>query len=239
MAWRNDARERTRDWARPSKDALTTRNAPLWVRQSVVCLFIFFLLLGAAKASRGLSVDVVSFARDAASKDLSYAGLKAWVQSLPSSLKSLATLDIRSFWSTAVTGKPTELAWPVSGSVTSHFGWRPDPHSTGMELHQGIDIDAQKGAKVASVLDGVVSGVRESPEFGLVVEVEHGGGLSSVYGHLASAQVVKDQRLLRGDALGTVGESGNATAPHLHFELRKDGLEVDPMTILPPLVKGP
>lgn len=238
MAWTKDYRERTREWARAGRSALP-RDVPLWIRQSIACLFAFFLVFGAARAARGFSADLAAFARDSVNKDLSYAQVKAWAQSLPGKMRRLASLDIKSFWSRAVTGNPTDLVWPASGQVSSYFGWRPSPDSPGMSLHQGIDIDAPKGSKVASVLDGVVTGVRESPEYGLMVEVEHGGGLSSVYGHLDSAAVRKDQKVSRGDTLGAVGESGNATGPHLHFELRKDGLEVDPMTILPPLVKGP
>ncbi len=229
MAWRNGIRERFE----------TPRDVPLWLRQTIVCLFVFFLVLGTAKAEKGLAVDVATFARDTVRKDLAFADVKAWAQAIPSQVKQIASLDIRNFWSKAVTGKQTELAWPASGTVTSYFGWRPNPDSTGMSLHQGIDIDAAKGSKVACALDGVVTSVRTSPEYGLVVEVEHAAGLSSVYGHLDSSAVKPDQKVKKGDALGTIGDSGNATAPHLHFELRKDGLEVDPMTILPPLVKGP
>jgi len=239
MTWRSDYRGRTREWARSGRNLMLSREVPLWIRQSLACLFVFFLVFGAAKAARGFSADLAGFARDAVLKDISYGQVKAWIQSLPSEVRRIASLDISSFWSRAVSGKPTDLLWPASGQVSSYFGWRPSADSPGLSLHQGIDIDAPKGAKVASVLAGVVTGVRESPEYGLVVEVEHGGGLSSVYGHLDSAAIKKDQKVTRGETLGAVGQSGNATGPHLHFELRKDGLEVDPMTILPPLVKGP
>lgn len=239
MAWKNDVRERTREWARPIKTGVSLAEIPLWAKQAVACLFLFALLYGAASARAGLAVDVASFARGVVSQDISYEAVKTWVQSIPSRIGNLANLDIRDWWSAAVTGEPTQLAWPASGTVTSYFGWRPDPNSASMELHQGIDIDAALGSKVSSILAGVVTAVYQSPEYGLVVEVEHAGGLSSVYGHLDSASVVKDQRVSRGDAVGKVGQSGNATGPHLHFELRKDGLEVDPMTVLPPQVKGP
>ena len=66
-----------------------------------------------------------------------------------------------------------------------------------------------------------------------VVEIEHSKGFSSVYGHLGSVTVVKDQKVKRGEAIGTVGETGNATGSHLHFEIRKDGIEIDPMPLLP------
>jgi len=239
MAWRSNYMERTREWARSRGTAVLGRAVPLWVRQSLACLFIFFLVFGASRAGTGASASLAAFAKDAVSKDLSYGEVKAWVQSLPSLLGRVSSLDLQSFWSKAVTGNPTDLMWPVSGQVSSYFGWRPDPNSSGMSLHQGIDIDAPKGTKVASVLSGVVAYVGESPEYGLTVEVQHGGGLSSVYAHLDTIAVKEGQKVNRGDALGTVGATGNATAPHLHFELRKDGLEVDPMTVLPPLVKGP
>lgn len=239
MAWKSDVRDRTREWARPQRWVPLRTYAPLWLRQSIVCLFVFFLVFGAAKAQSGLALDVAGFARDSVDKDLSFEDVKAWAQAAPAGIKRLVSLDIRDFWSRTVSGRETDLAWPASGTITSYFGWRPNPTATGMSLHQGIDIDAPKGTRVASALDGVVADVRTSPEYGLVVEVEHAGGLSSVYGHLDSAAVTKDQSVKKGDGLGTVGDSGNATAPHLHFELRKDGLEVDPLTILPPLVKGP
>lgn len=251
MSWRNEFRERTRVIGRAgrdlsrgfgrgaAKDLDALKTLPGWVKESVFCLFIFALLLGASRSGKGLSGSVASLAKEAVSRDIAYSQIKAFASGLPGKIKSLAGLDLKNFWSRAVTGKPASPAWPVTGQVTSYFGWRPNPDSGGMSLHQGIDIDAPKGTKVASALDGVVTSVRESPKYGLVIEIEHGGGVSTVYGHLDSALVKKDQKVSKGDHIGAVGESGNATGPHLHFELRKDGIEVDPMTLLPPLVKGP
>jgi murein DD-endopeptidase MepM/ murein hydrolase activator NlpD len=238
MAWKNDVREWTREWRRPQRGVPLNVFAPLWVRQTIICLFLFFLVLGATQAQAGLALDVAAFAKDSVQKDLRFEEVKAWAKTIPGGIKDLVSIDLRGWWSRTVSGHKLELAWPASGTITSYFGWRPNPNSTGMSLHQGIDIDAPKGTKVVSALDGVVADVRTSPEYGLVVEVEHAGGLSSVYGHLDSAAVTKEQKVKKGDVLGTVGDSGNATGPHLHFELRKDGLEVDPMTILPPLNKG-
>jgi murein DD-endopeptidase MepM/ murein hydrolase activator NlpD len=251
VSWRNDFRERTRVIGRvgrdlgrdlrqgASRDLNALRALPAWVRETILCLFIFAVLLGAAHSEHGMSSGIVSLAKGAVSTDITYDEVKAFALSLPDRLKSFAALDLRNFWSRSVTGSPTELAWPVTGEITSYFGWRANPGSSGMSLHQGIDIDAPKGTEVSVVLNGVVRDVRESPLYGLVVEVEHGGGITTLYGHLDSAAVKKDQKLSQGDVIGTVGESGNATGPHLHFELRKDGIEVDPMTLLPPLVKGP
>ncbi|HHY45516.1 MAG TPA: M23 family metallopeptidase [Firmicutes bacterium] len=251
MSWRSDLRERMRSTgsagraigrqfrSSAQRELSNVRALPRWVKETIVCLFIFALLLGASKADKGLALRLVGFARTSVTADITWEEVKSFAVGLPVKLKDLASLDLRNFWSRAVTGTPTELAWPVSGEITSFFGWRPNPDSPGMSLHQGIDIAAPKGTKVAVVLDGVVSNVRQSPQYGLVVEIDHGGGVSTVYGHLDSALVQEGDKLRRGDHLGTVGDSGNATGSHLHFEVRKDGIEVDPMTLLPPLVKGP
>ncbi len=251
MSWRGDLRERIvatgragsalgrRIRSRAQREVASVRSLPLWVRQTMACAFIFALILGASKADRGLAVRVADFARNAVTADLTWEEVKEFATGLPEKVRSLAALDLRDFWSRAVTANKEEMAWPVMGEITSYFGWRPNPDSPGMSLHQGIDIAAPKGTKVAAVLDGVVSSVRQSPQFGLVVEIDHGGGISTVYGHLDTALVQEGDKLHRGDYLGTVGDSGNATGSHLHFEVRKDGIEVDPMTLLPPLVKGP
>ncbi len=234
MSWRDSYQERSQ---RP-KEIPGVRDLPTWAKQALVAGFIFFLLLGAGKAQRGLALDAVAFARDSVDTDLSWDGVKTWVTSIPSTVQRLADLDLRDFWSRAVSGKPKELVWPVMGDITSHYGWRPNPDSAGLSLHQGIDIAADMGTPVKAVLDGVVASVRQSTVYGLVVEVEHGSGISTVYGHLDRAAVTEGQKVKQGDTIGKVGESGNATGPHLHFELRKDGLEIDPLTVLPPPAGG-
>jgi murein DD-endopeptidase MepM/ murein hydrolase activator NlpD len=251
MSWRSDLRERMRLTGSAGRtlgrrfrsgaqrELGNLKALPPWVRETIVCLFIFALLLGTSRAEKGLALRVTDFARTSVTTDITLEEVKTFGKELAGKLKDLASLDLRNFWSRAATGTPTELAWPVTGEVTSYFGWRPNPDSPGMSLHQGIDIAVPKGTKVAVVLDGVVSSVRRSPEYGLVVEIDHGGGVSTVYGHLDEALAQEGETMNRGDYLGTVGDGGNATGSHLHFEVRKDGIEVDPMTLLPPLVKGP
>jgi murein DD-endopeptidase MepM/ murein hydrolase activator NlpD len=251
MSWRSDLRERTRVIGRAGRtlgrdirsgaerELHSIRALPRWVKETIICLFLLALILGASKADKGLALRVADFARASVTEDLTFEEVKTFAMGLPERLRNLASLDLRNFWSRAVTGTPKELAWPVFGEVTSYFGWRPNTQASGMSLHQGIDVAAPKGTKVAAVLDGVVASVRQSPQYGLVVEIDHGGGVSTVYGHLDTALVQENQKLGQGDYIGTVGESGNATGSHLHFEVRKDGIEVDPMTLLPPLVKGP
>jgi murein DD-endopeptidase MepM/ murein hydrolase activator NlpD len=161
MAWKSIYQERSRYQAgdRRETGAQTLKSLPGWVKQTIVCCFILTVLLGASQAPGGLAGRVVSFAKGAVEDDLAFEEVKAWIAGLPEKLRSLATLDIRDFWSRATSGEPTELAWPVSGEVTSVFGWRPNQDSSGLSLHQGIDIEAPVGTEVSSVLDGVVASV--------------------------------------------------------------------------------
>ena len=241
MAWKSIYQEKSR-YRVSDRRAVGDREPaalPGWVKQAIACCFILSVLLGASKAPGGLATDMVSFARGAVQEDLSLDDVKAWAAKLPEGMGKLTALDIKGFWSRPASTDPTELAWPASGEVTSHYGWRANSETGGLSAHQGIDIDAPVGTKVASVLDGVVVSVRQSPTYGLVIEIEHGGGFSTVYGHLDTSLVESEQTVKRGESIATVGKSGNATGAHLHFEIRKDGLEVDPMLYLPPPAKGP
>lgn len=241
MAWKSVYQEKSRykDKDRRAVGDREPAALPGWIKQAVVCCFILSVLLGASKAPGGLAGGMVSFARGAVQEDLSFDDVKAWVAGLPEGIGKLTALDIRGFWSRAATTDPTELAWPVSGEITSHYGWRSNPETGGLSAHQGIDIDAAVGTKVASVLDGVVVSVRQSPTYGLVIEIEHGGGFSSVYGRLETSLVESEQTVKQGEFIGTIGKSGDSDGAHLHFEIRKDGLEVDPMLHLPPATTGP
>lgn len=208
-------------------------SIPLWVKQSLVCAFIFLVFYGASHAEGGYAADVAVFAKNAVEKDITFEEFRTWALSMG----DVANWDIRNFWSQEVTGKNKELAWPCIGTIQSYFGWRPTPE--GLSLHQGIDIEATVGTEVHAILAGAVSSVRESPQYGLLIEVDHGSGLTSLYGHLDTASVREDEGIKRGQVIGTVGDCGDAYLPHLHFEIKKDGVEIDPMTLLPPLVKGP
>jgi len=236
MAWRSRYREYGRPFRERSREDEERHG---WIYQVIFCLFIFFVLLGTRSVGQGLAGDILAFAKDSVEKDISYQDIKVWLSGAKDAVLKLPDLDIRNFWVKAVTGKPQELIWPVEGRVTSYFGWRPNPDGPGMSLHQGIDIEAPKGTKVVSVLDGIVKDIRNSPEYGNVVEIEHGQALTTLYGHLEEVLVTKGQKVKKGEAIGTVGETGNARGSHLHFELAKDGLEVDPMPLLPPNVKEP
>ncbi len=241
MSWRSAYQEKGRYRARESKFAGSAelKALPTWAKQAIICCFILTVLLGASASRAGLAGVVATYAKGAVEGDLSFDQVKAWVLAVPEHLGKLADLDIRGFWSGLGKGDPGDLAWPVSGQVSSYYGWRPNEDSAGSSLHEGIDIDAPSGASVASSLDGVVVSVYESPTYGLVIEIEHAGGLTTLYGNLGSSLVEASQRVKKGQSIATVGQGGEGDRPHLHFEVRKDGLGLDPMPILPPLVKGP
>lgn len=232
---------KTRYWdrrrsERDERDDASRVPGVIW--RSVVCLALFFVLLGARNAG-SYGSNIVSMAKQSVEQDMSYDDVKSVWLKVRETLLRLPQMDLGAFWTKAVTGQPVQLAWPTEGAVTSYFGWRANPTGPGMSLHQGIDIDAPKGTAVVSALDGVVKDVRQSPEYGNVVEIDHNQAFSTVYAHLDQVMVAIGQKVKKGEIIGTVGDTGNATASHLHFEVRKDGLQVDPMTLLPPRTKEP
>jgi peptidoglycan hydrolase-like protein with peptidoglycan-binding domain len=122
---------------------------------------------------------------------------------------------------------PITLAWPLRVPVGSPFG----PRGTG--FHPGIDLTAWTGAPVGAAAPGrVVFAAYDPSGYGNLVEVAHGGGVVSMYAHLSSFSVRVGQRVATGTRLGRVGATGEATGPHLHFEVRVRGAAVDPQPAL-------
>lgn len=121
-----------------------------------------------------------------------------------------------------------EAALPGDGRVTSAFGWRSDPFHGRTKFHAGIDLKAAYGRPVPAVSSGTVSFAGEQGGYGLTVVVDHGSGLTTRYAHLSSLDVQTGDRVTPGQVIGLVGQSGRATGPHLHFEVRADGQVMDP-----------
>jgi septal ring factor EnvC (AmiA/AmiB activator) len=129
-------------------------------------------------------------------------------------------------------GAPGEFDWPVSGPITSPFGMRANPMGQGFEMHPGIDIGAPMGATVTAAAGGRIIWAKEYGGYGNAVIIDHGGQTSSVYGHLSQIFVAEGQDVQRGQAIGAVGCTGRCTGPHLHFEIRVNGVPVDPTSRL-------
>jgi hypothetical protein len=122
---------------------------------------------------------------------------------------------------------PIALAWPLRAPVGSAFG----PRGTG--FHPGIDLTAWTGAPAAAAAPGrVIFAAYDPSGYGKLVEVAHGGGVVSMYAHLSSFSVRVGQRVATGTRVGRIGATGDATGPHLHFEVRVRGAAVDPQPAL-------
>ena len=126
------------------------------------------------------------------------------------------------------------LGWPVhSVHITSSFGWRVDPISgRGTRLHRGLDLRGAIGDLVLSIGDGRVEFVGHDPLLGTMVIIDHGDGLTSLYGHLSDVLVVSDAVVQRGAAIGLVGNTGRSAAPHLHLTVKLDGRAIDPLEVI-------
>lgn len=129
-------------------------------------------------------------------------------------------------------GEGSKFIWPVRGAITSGFGMRRDPFKNILIFHSGIDIRGDEGDPVLSAADGKVSYTGWTNIFGNFILVKHDDDLVSLYGHLSSINVKKGESVKQGSLIGKVGSTGRSTGPHLHFEVRKNNVPVNPMTLL-------
>jgi len=130
------------------------------------------------------------------------------------------------------TSAPGVLAWPVSGTITSPFGWRRNPFGGGMEMHPGLDIAAPMGTTVTAAASGTIISAGWYGGYGNYILIDQGGGMATGYGHLSQIFVSAGQQVQKGQAIGAVGSTGASTGPHLHFEVRINGKPTDPAAYL-------
>ena len=126
----------------------------------------------------------------------------------------------------------TPAVWPIRGWVTSPFGNRISPITGMKQFHEGIDIAAQIGTPVVAPADGVVIKADFESGYGNIVELSHGYGLKTVFGHNSQFNVKPGQHVKRGDIIAYSGNSGSSTGPHVHYEVRVNGLPVNPVRYL-------
>jgi murein DD-endopeptidase MepM/ murein hydrolase activator NlpD len=122
--------------------------------------------------------------------------------------------------------------WPTNGWTSSGFGYRTDPFTQKWTFHYGLDIVATQGNPIVAPADGFVAQITRSGQLGNSIILNHGGGLTTVYGHLSKIAVVTGQKVKRGDLIGNVGSTGKANGPHLHYEVRKNGKPVNPYSYI-------
>jgi murein DD-endopeptidase MepM/ murein hydrolase activator NlpD len=125
--------------------------------------------------------------------------------------------------------KPLTHSWISQGFGCTSFSFEPiDLACPGRHWHSGIDLAAARGTPVMATLPGIATVILSATGYGLHVIIDHGGGLSSLYGHLDTVLIDTGDAVMAGEVIGTVGATGNATGPHLHFEIRRDGIPEDP-----------
>jgi murein DD-endopeptidase MepM/ murein hydrolase activator NlpD len=122
--------------------------------------------------------------------------------------------------------------WPVVGRVTSSFGERNDPFNGEGAFHRGVDISSDIGTRIIAPADGIVRFADFMNGYGRAVMIDHGNGISTLYGHMSGFAVTAGQFIRRGDAVGYVGQSGRSTGPHLHYEVRIFNTPVNPSKYL-------
>ncbi|MBC3536300.1 peptidoglycan DD-metalloendopeptidase family protein [Megasphaera hominis] len=123
--------------------------------------------------------------------------------------------------------------WPVNGTITSNFGYRGNPIGGGTGFHEGVDIAVDYGTPVRVTASGKVTMAGWVDGYGNLVEVDHGGGFVTRYGHNSMLLVVVGQEVKTGDIISLAGSTGRSTGPHVHYEVRVNGTPTDPMLFLP------
>lgn len=171
-----------------------------------------------ARRSFALSTDYAKF-------DYKYTHIKDVVTSIESNIHKLDEflLDKESF----LNSTPTIL--PTDGWITSYFGQRISPYLGKLKMHEGLDFGAPPGTRVIAPADGIITYSGTKAGFGKFVQVDHGYGIETLYAHNQSLHVKLGEKIKRGALLAAVGNTGYSTGPHLHYEVRVNGIAVDPL----------
>lgn len=118
---------------------------------------------------------------------------------------------------------------PVQGWLTSGFGYRKSPFTGKQDFHSGLDISNKEGTKVIATANGTVSYAAQKMYFGNLVVIDHGYGKITKYGHLQKILVASGQRVKRGDVVALLGNTGQSTGPHVHYEVRINNVPINPI----------
>lgn len=133
---------------------------------------------------------------------------------------------------------PSLIPVTSSRAMSSGFGMRYHPVLGGMRAHKGIDLPATTGTPIHASADGVVAKADWLGGYGLLVQLEHGAGMETRYGHMSRIAVAEGQRVRKGDVIGYVGSTGRSTGAHLHYEVRIAGDAVNPLPYMQAAAPG-
>ena len=124
--------------------------------------------------------------------------------------------------------------WAHLGKINNEFGYRRNPfNGRGSEFHGGIDIDGERGDAVIAPANGIVTKAGWHGGYGNLIEIDHGNGLTTRYGHLSQGIARIGDAVQRGQLIGMIGSTGRSTGPHLHYELRMNDKPINPRVLLP------
>lgn len=127
----------------------------------------------------------------------------------------------------------TPLGFPFPGRITSNFGHRENPFGgSSVETHKGLDIKGPYGAPVKAMAKGIVEFAGLRGGFGNCIILKHGNGFETLYGHLSKILVQVDQKIDIGEQIGNIGSTGRSTGPHLHYEVHRNGQQINPQSFL-------
>jgi murein DD-endopeptidase MepM/ murein hydrolase activator NlpD len=157
------------------------------------------------------------------------AGLSHAVQERSDQLNVLEALLV----TTSVNKQFLPTLAPVDGGwLSSSFGWRIDPFTGQKSFHEGLDFPSEAGTPIAAAASGKVIFAEVHPQYGKMIEIDHGNGLVTRYAHASRLFVKEGDLVVRGQMVATVGSTGRATGPHLHFEVRLNGVPQNPARFL-------
>lgn len=156
----------------------------------------------------------------------------AWLEGQTAAVNDSVTLLSTLVETGPADGGSPPWQWPVSGPVSSDFGGRSSPWGGSWQFHAGLDIKALSGTPVTASGGGVVVHAGRMRGYGNMVVVDHGFELKSVYAHLSAVYTDLGRRVQAGDVIGAVGQTGRATGPHLHYEVRVGTAPIDPLCYL-------
>ncbi len=124
---------------------------------------------------------------------------------------------------------PVLLVKPTDGDLSSEFGIRQLGRRSAVRMHKGVDFSAPRGTPVVASADGVVTSVGHNGAYGRIIEIDHGGGMSTRYAHLDAITIQEGAKVRAGRMIGTVGRTGRTTGANLHFEVLVDNVQINPM----------
>jgi len=125
--------------------------------------------------------------------------------------------------------------WAHLGKINNEFGFRRNPFGgRNYEFHAGMDIDGERGDSVMAPANGTIIKAGWQGGYGNMIEIDHGNGLTTRYGHLSKIEIQVGETVARGQLIGLVGSTGRSTGPHLHYELRLNDKSINPRLLLPP-----